>query len=197
MDGGGNLVIEARKEASNGREYTSARMNTGGKFTAQYGRVEARIKVPKGNGLWPAFWMMGADFLTGRPWPYNGEIDIMEVLGRNTTEGYSTLHAPQYNGGGGLRAEVHHARRGRPLHRVPRLDGRVGQQGHPVPARRNPGLLRQQGDRRGDPRTVDLRPPVLHHPQPRGRRRLPRPDRRLHPVPLPDARRLRPRLQVT
>ncbi|MET0494984.1 MAG: discoidin domain-containing protein [Actinoplanes sp.] len=100
-DGAGNLVIEARKENVGGREYTSARMNTGGKFTAQYGRVEARIKVPKGNGLWPAFWMMGSDFLTGRPWPYNGEIDIMEVLGRNTTEGYSTLHAPQYNGGGG------------------------------------------------------------------------------------------------
>jgi beta-glucanase (GH16 family) len=101
MNGQGQLVIEARKEASNGREYTSARMNTGGKFTTQYGRVEARIKVPKGNGLWPAFWMMGADFLTGRPWPYNGEIDIMEVLGRNTSEAYSTLHAPQYNGAGG------------------------------------------------------------------------------------------------
>jgi beta-glucanase (GH16 family) len=76
-------------------------MNTGNKFHVQYGRIEARVRVPKGNGLWPAFWMMGADFLTGRPWPYNGEIDIMEVLGRNTLEGYSTLHAPQYNGGGG------------------------------------------------------------------------------------------------
>jgi beta-glucanase (GH16 family) len=101
MNGQGQLVIEARKEASNGREYTSGRMNTAGKFTTQYGRVEARVKVPKGNGLWPAFWMMGADFLTGRPWPYNGEIDIMEVLGRNTSEAYSTLHAPQYNGAGG------------------------------------------------------------------------------------------------
>ncbi|GAA3346458.1 discoidin domain-containing protein [Amorphoplanes nipponensis] len=101
MNGQGQLVIEARKEAVNGRDYTSARMNTGGKFTTQYGRVEARIKVPKGNGLWPAFWMMGADFLTGRPWPYNGEVDIMEVLGRNTGEAYSTLHAPQYNGAGG------------------------------------------------------------------------------------------------
>jgi beta-glucanase (GH16 family) len=76
-------------------------MNTGNKFSVQYGRIEARVKVPKGNGLWPAFWMMGADFLTGRPWPYNGEIDIMEVLGRNTLESYSTLHAPAYNGGGG------------------------------------------------------------------------------------------------
>ncbi|MFC6020818.1 discoidin domain-containing protein [Plantactinospora solaniradicis] len=101
MNGTGALVIEARRETAGGRDYTSHRMNTGGKFTVQYGRIEARIQVPKGNGLWPAFWMMGADFLTGRPWPYNGEIDIMEVLGRNTLEGYSTLHAPQYNGGAG------------------------------------------------------------------------------------------------
>jgi hypothetical protein len=101
MDGAGSLVIEARREAAGGRQYTSHRMNTGNKFHVQYGRIEARIRVPKGNGLWPAFWMMGADFLTGRPWPYNGEVDIMEVLGRNTLEGYSTLHAPQYNGGGG------------------------------------------------------------------------------------------------
>nr|WP_184840621.1 discoidin domain-containing protein [Allocatelliglobosispora scoriae] len=101
MNGTGALVIEARKQTLGGRDYTSHRMNTGTKFTTQYGRVEARIQVPKGNGLWPAFWMMGADFLTGRPWPYNGEIDIMEVLGRNTLEGYSTLHAPAYNGGNG------------------------------------------------------------------------------------------------
>jgi len=100
-DGQGNLVIEARRQDYQGRQYTSARMNTGTKFSAQYGRFEARIKVPKGNGLWPAFWMMGEDFLSGRPWPYNGEIDIMEVLGRNTSEAYSTLHAPAYNGGGG------------------------------------------------------------------------------------------------
>ncbi len=76
-------------------------MNTSNKYMFQYGRVEARIKVPEGNGLWPAFWMMGADFLTGRPWPYNGEVDIMEVLGKDTTTSYSTLHAPAYNGGGG------------------------------------------------------------------------------------------------
>jgi beta-glucanase (GH16 family) len=101
FDGAGSLVIEARRETAGGRDYTSHRMNTGNKFHVQYGRVEARIRVPKGNGLWPAFWMMGADFLTGRPWPYNGEVDIMEVLGRNTLESYSTLHAPQYNGGGG------------------------------------------------------------------------------------------------
>ena len=115
MDGAG--VAGASRPAGRppvAGEYTSHRMNTGGKFTVQYGRIEARIKVPKGNGLWPAFWMMGADFLTGRPWPYNGEIDIMEVLGRNTLEGYSTLHAPAVQRRRRLRPEVHRARRRRP-----------------------------------------------------------------------------------
>ncbi|MEV4136310.1 discoidin domain-containing protein [Dactylosporangium sp. NPDC049742] len=103
---GGSLVIEARKQTLGGRDYTSGRINTSNKFSTQYGRVEARIKVPKGNGLWPAFWMMGTDFLTGRPWPYNGEIDIMEILGKNTNEIYSTLHAPAYNGGGGYGQKI-------------------------------------------------------------------------------------------
>ncbi|GAA2998901.1 discoidin domain-containing protein [Streptosporangium longisporum] len=109
MDGNGNLVITAREETTAGSScpggpcrYTSGRINTGGKFTFTYGRVEARVKVPKGNGLWPAFWMMGADFLTGRPWPYNGEIDILEVLGKDVKTSYSTVHAPAYNGGGGI-----------------------------------------------------------------------------------------------
>src|SRR3954447_2336764 len=101
LDGNGNLVITARRETTCGRDYTSHRMNTGGTFHFRYGRAEARIKVPRGNGLWPAFWMMGADFLTGTPWPDNGETDIMEVLGRDTTESYSVLHAPAYQGAGG------------------------------------------------------------------------------------------------
>ncbi|WP_231384226.1 discoidin domain-containing protein [Cellulomonas sp. URHD0024] len=101
MDGQGHLVIQARKEAAGGAQYTSGRMNTSNKYMFTYGRVEARIKVPTGQGYWPAFWMMGADFLTGRPWPYNGEVDIMEVLGKDTTTSYSTLHAPAYNGAGG------------------------------------------------------------------------------------------------
>ncbi|MFI5835877.1 discoidin domain-containing protein [Micromonospora sp. NPDC051300] len=105
MNGAGQLVMEARRENAGGRAYTSHRMNTGTKFQVQYGRIESRIKVPKGNGLWPAFWMMGGDFLTGRPWPYNGEIDIMEILGRDTYRSYTTLHAPAYNGGGGYGQE--------------------------------------------------------------------------------------------
>ncbi|MFJ8579602.1 discoidin domain-containing protein [Micromonospora sp. NPDC093277] len=105
MNGSGQLVMEARRETAGGRAYTSHRMNTSNKFHVQYGRVEARIKVPKGNGFWPAFWMMGADFLQGRPWPYNGEIDIMEILGRDPYRSYTTLHAPAYNGGGGYGQE--------------------------------------------------------------------------------------------
>lgn len=100
-DGQGNFVLEARREDRDGRQYTSHRMNTSGTFNTQYGRFEARVKVPEGRGLWPAFWMMGSDFLDGRPWPYNGEIDIMEFIGQDPTRAHSTLHAPAYNGGGG------------------------------------------------------------------------------------------------
>lgn len=100
-DGEGHFVIEARDEAYEGQQYTSHRMNTSNTFHAQYGRFEARVKVPEGRGFWPAFWMMGADFLEGRPWPYNGEIDIMEFIGQEPYEAHSTLHAPAYNGTGG------------------------------------------------------------------------------------------------
>lgn len=100
-DGQGHFVIEARREAYEGREFTSHRMNTSNRFHAQYGRFEARVQVPEGRGLWPAFWMMGTDFLDGRPWPYNGEVDIMEFIGQEPEEAHSTLHAPAYNGAGG------------------------------------------------------------------------------------------------
>ena len=100
-DGQGSFVLEARQEEREGRQYTSHRMNTSGTFSTQYGRFEARVKVPEGRGLWPAFWMMGSDFLEGRPWPYNGEIDIMEFIGQDPTNAHSTLHAPAYNGAGG------------------------------------------------------------------------------------------------
>ncbi|OON70225.1 hypothetical protein B0919_05680 [Hymenobacter sp. CRA2] len=72
----GNLVIEARREAYQGRSFTSARLKTLGRVQFKYGTLEARIKVPNlQNGLWPAFWMLGA---TGN-WPASGEIDIMEM----------------------------------------------------------------------------------------------------------------------
>ncbi|WP_424531295.1 discoidin domain-containing protein [Sphaerisporangium viridialbum] len=109
-DGAGNLVMEARRQTTAGSacpggpcQYTSSRINTYGKFSFTYGRVEARIKVSGTKGLWPAFWLLGADFFDqGRPWPYVGEIDIMEHLGREPQTVYSTIHAPAYFGGGGF-----------------------------------------------------------------------------------------------
>ncbi|MER7003871.1 family 16 glycosylhydrolase [Dactylosporangium sp. NPDC000555] len=100
QNGQGQLVIEARRE-SGGRscwygtcQWTSGRIQTAGKFTQQYGRVEARIQVPKGTGLWPAFWMLG-----GGTWPNGGEIDIMENVGRDPNTVYGTIHGPGYSGG--------------------------------------------------------------------------------------------------
>ncbi|MGB3444389.1 MAG: discoidin domain-containing protein [Actinophytocola sp.] len=115
MDGAGNLVIQARREVTPGSacppdplsggsttcQYTSGRLNTNGKFDFTYGRVEARIKVSSGQGLWPAFWMLGSNFFQGRPWPASGEIDILEHVGKEPNNVYSTLHAPAYFGGGG------------------------------------------------------------------------------------------------
>ncbi|MFC4031943.1 discoidin domain-containing protein [Streptomyces polygonati] len=99
MDGNGDLVIEARKEANG--QYTSGRINTSDHFNFTYGHVEARIKVSGTQGLWPAFWMLGSNFKTGTPWPNSGEIDIMEHVGKVPDSVYSTLHAPAYNGGNG------------------------------------------------------------------------------------------------
>ncbi|MEU3224350.1 discoidin domain-containing protein [Streptomyces sp. NPDC006976] len=99
MDGEGNLVIEARKEADG--SYTSGRINTSNHFNFAYGHVEARIKVSGTQGLWPAFWMLGSNFNTGTPWPNSGEIDIMEHVGSVADSVYSTLHAPAYYGGNG------------------------------------------------------------------------------------------------
>jgi len=102
-DGAGNLVIKAIKETFTGtggvtREYTSARLLTMGKFTQQFGRFEARIKLPVGQGIWPAFWMLGDD-IGSAGWPTCGEIDIMENRGREPSINYGTLHGPGYSGG--------------------------------------------------------------------------------------------------
>ena len=101
MDGEGHLVIEARKEPKEGREYTSARLKTEGLFEQRYGRFEARMKMPLGKGIWPAFWMLGAD-ISKVGWPRCGEIDILENIGRDPTGVYGTLHGPGYSGGAGL-----------------------------------------------------------------------------------------------
>ena len=100
---GGRLIIEARAEtnARGGTEYTSARMKTQGLQEFQYGRVEARLKVPAGAGLWPAFWMLGAN-IKQVGWPDCGEIDIMEYIGKEPDLIMGTMHGPGYSGALGL-----------------------------------------------------------------------------------------------
>lgn len=98
----GNLVIEAAKETYTGsdqvtRDYTSARIKTADLFTQKYGRFEARIKIPFGQGIWPAFWMLGNDIAIAG-WPTCGEIDIMENVGKEPTIVHGTLHGPGYSG---------------------------------------------------------------------------------------------------
>lgn len=90
LDGDGHLVIQARKTADG---YTSARPVTRGKLAMLYGTVRARIKFPSGQGIWPAFWMLGTDY-PEVGWPRSGEIDIMELVNNGSTY-YATLHGPQ------------------------------------------------------------------------------------------------------
>jgi beta-glucanase (GH16 family) len=93
VDGSGNLALTARKESYQGSAYTSARLQTKGRFSFTYGRVEARIKVPSGTGIWPAFWMLGDDIYS-KGWPESGEIDVMETIGSLPAELNGTVHAP-------------------------------------------------------------------------------------------------------
>ncbi|WP_291914814.1 family 16 glycosylhydrolase [Chitinophaga sp. CB10] len=86
----GNLVITARKQSVGGMPYTSARLNTSGHFSVKYGRIEASIKLPSGQGLWPAFWMLGNN-IGSVGWPACGEIDIMERVNTSSTI-YGTIH---------------------------------------------------------------------------------------------------------
>lgn len=93
------LVIKALRNPAGG--YTSARLKTHGKFSTRFGRVEARLKLPKGQGIWPAFWMLG-DNIDQVPWPACGEIDIVELIGHQPGTLYGTLHGPGYSGQHGL-----------------------------------------------------------------------------------------------
>lgn len=95
---GGMLKITARQESFEGSGYTSARIQTKGKFQQQYGRFEARIKLPWGQGLWPAFWMLGDDKNGAEVWPNIGEIDVMENRGQEPTLINGSVHGPGYSG---------------------------------------------------------------------------------------------------
>lgn len=104
-DGNGNLVIKAIKLAPplnlscwyGPCQYTSARLITKQKFDQKYGRFEARIKIPKGQGLWGAFWLLGNN-IDKVGWPQCGEIDIMENIGREPLTVHGTIHGPGYSG---------------------------------------------------------------------------------------------------
>lgn len=109
LDGNGHLVITALAEPPSTTDecwygkcrYTSARLKTKGLFAQTYGRVEARIRIPRGQGIWPAFWMLGTD-IDSVGWPTGGEIDIMENIGREPAIAHGTLHGPGYSGAGGI-----------------------------------------------------------------------------------------------
>ena len=93
--GGRALVIKAVRSAD-GR-YTSARLKTHGKFATGPARIEARLKLPQGQGIWPAFWTLGEN-IESVPWPGCGEIDVMEMIGHEPGRLYGTLHGPGYSG---------------------------------------------------------------------------------------------------
>jgi len=100
----GCLIIKVIKEVyEQWWEYTSGRIKTAGKFAWKYGRFEASIKLPHGQGIWPAFWMLGDDIETAG-WPKCGEIDIMENIGKEPAIVHGTMHGPGYSGSFGLGA---------------------------------------------------------------------------------------------
>lgn len=90
----GKLVITAKKE---GNKYTSTRITTKNKKEFQYGRFEARAKLPVGHGIWPAFWMLGSN-ISEVGWPKSGEIDILEYVGREPHMVFTTLHTQDSHG---------------------------------------------------------------------------------------------------
>jgi beta-glucanase (GH16 family) len=92
----GYLHITARRDAVTGK-WTSARMTTKGLQSFQYGRIEARIKIPAGAGVWPAFWMLGDD-IGQHPWPACGELDIMENIGKEPTKIHGSVHGTGFTG---------------------------------------------------------------------------------------------------
>lgn len=94
----GFLLITAREESFDGAAFTSARIQTQGNFQQQFGRFEARMRLPFGQGMWPAFWLLGDDS-DGEIWPQIGEIDVMEYRGQNPTIVLGSVHGPGYSAG--------------------------------------------------------------------------------------------------
>jgi beta-glucanase (GH16 family) len=108
LDGAGNLAIVARRAgpgdgSAGGRAYTSARLITKDRVSFRYGLVSARIRLPGGRGIWPAFWMLGQD-IDQAGWPGCGEIDVMEHFGKDPGLVHGTVHGPGYAGAAGVSA---------------------------------------------------------------------------------------------
>jgi beta-glucanase (GH16 family) len=102
QDGKGHLIIRAVRDASG--NYTSARIKTEDRFAVTYGRIAARMKIPRGQGMWPAFWMLGTN-IKGSGWPQCGEIDVMENIGKEPSVVHGTVHGPGYSGAHGISAK--------------------------------------------------------------------------------------------
>lgn len=93
----GTLKINLLLEDYENREYTSARINTSGKYSFTHGRAEIKAKIPRGKGVWPAIWMLGDAVRNGIGWPECGEIDIMEHTGTNQDNMVFSLHSKEHN----------------------------------------------------------------------------------------------------
>ncbi len=110
LDGAGHLALTARRNNPAGYQcwygtctYTSGKLTTAATFTQAYGRFETRMKIPRGQGMWPAFWMLGND-IGQVGWPASGEIDVMENVGNVPGTVHGTLHGPGYSGGSAVGA---------------------------------------------------------------------------------------------
>jgi beta-glucanase (GH16 family) len=112
LDGAGNLAIVVRRtdprlrdRRFGGCRYSSARLITKDRVAFRYGLVQARIRLPSGRGIWPAFWMLGQD-IDEVGWPRCGEIDVMENFGKDPTLVHGTVHGPGYAGPDGVTAAL-------------------------------------------------------------------------------------------
>ena len=191
---GGALVITARAEKLTGsdgiaRDYTSARLKTLGRFSQAYGRFEARIRIPRGQGLWPAFWMMGVN-IDSRGWPDDGEIDVMENIGREPTTVHGTLHGPGHSGAGALGMPFQ-SPDGRPFaDDYHRLRDRVGAVRNPM-VRGQPSVPDAETRRFAHRRPLGVRSRDVHAAQRRGGRGLARKSGSDDRLPATDAGGLR------
>lgn len=87
----GKMIIEAKKENFNGKNYTASKILTRDKKPIKFGRIDIRAKLPKGKGVWPAFWLLPQSNVFGG-WPRSGEIDLMEMIGNEPNRSYGTVH---------------------------------------------------------------------------------------------------------